>query len=85
MKMIRQNRKPEKIDSEVRCEPTQLILDPDLPMVLVLPRQGIVTQQKVTTNHAIHDMHNRHFLGRKQFQAGRMRHETTPKTARQNH
>ena len=69
--MIRQDRKPEKIDPDVRCQQTQLVLDPDLAMVKVLSRDRIVPRQKATTNHAIYDMHNRHFFCRKQLHAGK--------------
>lgn len=41
MKMIRQDHKAEKIDPEVRCQRTQLILDPGLAVGIVLFRDRI--------------------------------------------
>ena len=60
--MIGKKRKLEKINSELSRKQTQLILNPDLSMVVVFTGNRIITQQKATTNHAIHDMPNRHFL-----------------------
>ena len=47
----------------LRRQQAQLFLDPDLSTVKVLLSDGIVTQQKATTNHAIRDMHNGHSFG----------------------
>jgi len=50
------------------------VLDPDLAMVIVLPGDGIVPQQKAPQHHAVHDMHDRNFVRRKHFHPCQSRH-----------
>jgi hypothetical protein len=74
MKMVRQNRKPKKVDTEGGGEAPQLIFDPDLPVIVVLPGDRIVAEQEATPNDPIHHMNDGKFVRSKDFDSCHSRH-----------
>jgi len=76
MKVIRQNRKPQQIDAETRCELPQIVLDPDLAMIEVFPRDRVLSHQEAAPGGAIKKMADRHFVGIKHFASSQTSHHT---------
>ena len=60
--MVLQNRLTEQINSEVLRLMSQLLIDPNLAMVIVLPADRIIAKQETPPHCAVHHMHNRNFI-----------------------
>ena len=65
--MVAQDRLTEQINAEVACLMDQLLVEPQLAMIEILPADRIVPHQKAATHGAIHDMHYRNLIRRKHF------------------
>jgi hypothetical protein len=59
----------QQINPEVARLMNQLVIEPQLAMIEILPADRIIPQQKTAANRAIHHMHNRNFIRRKHLHA----------------
>jgi hypothetical protein len=74
--MVRQDRLTEQVDPKVLRLMSQLLIDPNLAMVIVLPADHIFAKQKAPPHRAIHDVDNRNFIRRKNLHTSQPRHSS---------
>ena len=72
--MIRHDRLTQQINAKVFGLMNQLLVDPDLAMVVVSAADWIIAQQKTAPHCAIHHVDNRNFICRKDFDASQSCH-----------
>ena len=63
--MVRQHRVTKKINPEPFRLQAEAIFNPGFAVIVVLPGQRIIAEQKAPPRRAIHHMHDGNFLGRK--------------------
>ena len=78
MKMIGENREPRKINSKAGSEAFQEIFDPRLAVIIVLPGDGIATEQKTAKDDSIHHRDDRNFVRAKNLHARSTSHRKAP-------
>jgi hypothetical protein len=78
--VIGHDRLTQQINAKVFGLMHELLIDPELAMVIVLSGDRIVSQQKTPPHRAIHDMHDRNFVRRKHFHPSQSCH-ASPQSA----
>jgi len=65
-----------QINPEVLCLVNELLIDPDFAMVIILPGDGIIPQQKTAPHRTIHYMNNRNLIRRKDLNPSQPSHDS---------
>jgi len=76
VQVIRHNRLAEQINSKVLRLMNKLFIDPDFSMVIILPGDGIITQQKATSHSPVHDVDNCNLICRKNLNPRQPSHDS---------
>jgi len=77
MNVVRQNRLTQQNNPEVPGLMHKLIVKPQLAMVVILPRDRILPQQKTPPRRPIHHMHRGNLVRRKHFNPRQSCHFST--------
>jgi len=75
--VIRENREAEQIHTELFAELLQILLNPDLPVVEILPGASVLSHEKTFADRAVAEMGGHHFIGFNGFTTSQTNHDST--------
>ena len=76
--MVAENCLTQQVYAEMLRLMNQLLIEPQLAMIIILAGELIIAQQKAAANRAVHDMHNRNFIRRKHLDTRQSSHDPPP-------
>jgi hypothetical protein len=65
--VVRHDRIADQVDSEECCKLAEVLFDPHLSVIEILPRNRIIPHEETTPDGAIEDVSDRDFIGIKNF------------------